>query len=83
MSEQQRPLAKYHQRIPEAHRSLGWRVQFTSLGTTMVGGLTLHKARLTNGARGRPRYVDSGYLETEEAAVDDAIQKLMRLEPLE
>ncbi len=80
-TERERPLAKYHERIPDGHRSRGWRVQLTRCGE--AGERTLCNARLTNGSRTHRRYVDSGFLGSEEDAVDDAVQELMRLEPLD
>lgn len=86
MTENERPLAKYHYRIPEAHRSRGWRVQIIriSSGEDRGGvGPTLSAARLTNGSPGDVRYADSGFRESQKVAVDDAVQVLMHLEPLE
>lgn len=81
MAEQERPFAAYQEQIPESHRSRGWRVRHLWTATTMVGGLTLYMAWLTDGSRPR-RSVASEPRESEEAAVDDAVRKLMRLEPL-
>lgn len=76
MAEQERPFAAYQLRIPEAYRSRGWRVLYTRTVIAMVGGLTLYMARLIDGSRPR-RSVESEPRESEEAAVDDAVQKLI------
>ncbi len=86
MTERKRPLREYHERIPEDYRSRGWRVLSIAISSGEAeGGIgpTLYAARLTNGSRNDVRYVDSDILESREDAVDDAVRKLMRLEPLD
>ncbi len=82
MTEHERPLAQYHERIPDEYRSRGWRVQFIAISSGEAqGGIgpTLYKARLTNGARGNARYVDSDFLISREDAVDEAVRDLIAM----
>ncbi len=86
MTERERPLREYHERIPEAYRSRGWRVLSIAISSDEAeGGIgpTLYAARLTNSSRDDVRYVDSDILESREDAVDDAIRKLIDREPIE
>ncbi len=80
MTERERPLREYHERIPEDYRSRGWRVLSIAVspGEAQGGiGSTLYAARLTNGVRGNAQYVDSDIVGSREDAVDDAIRKLI------
>lgn len=86
MTERESSLAVYHQRIPEAYRSRGWRVLSIAIsyGEAEGGiGPTLYAVRLTNSSVRGGRYVDSVVRHSREDAVDDAVRELMRLEPLE
>ncbi len=86
MPERERPVAKYHERIPEECRSRGWRILSIAISSGEAqGGIgpTLYAVRLTNGVWGNARYVDSDILGNREEAVDDAVRKLIAIDPIE